>query len=73
MIPTPASQDDNRRLSDNLDEIVARRVEFLTQYQNAAYARRYSDFVAKARKAEGEQGERPRPGSPRPSRATCSS
>jgi indolepyruvate ferredoxin oxidoreductase len=53
LIPTQASQDDNRRLSENLDEIIARRAEFLTQYQNAAYARRYSDFVAKARKAEG--------------------
>jgi indolepyruvate ferredoxin oxidoreductase len=54
LIPTQASQDDNRRLSESLDEIVARRVEFLTQYQDAAYARRYNDFVAKARKAEGE-------------------
>jgi indolepyruvate ferredoxin oxidoreductase len=55
LIPTQASQDDNRRLSESLDEIIARRVEFLTQYQDAAYARRYSDFVARARKAEGER------------------
>jgi indolepyruvate ferredoxin oxidoreductase len=55
LIPTAAAQDDNRRLSEDLDEVIARRVEFLTQYQNADYARRYADFVAKARKAEAEQ------------------
>jgi indolepyruvate ferredoxin oxidoreductase len=56
-IPTAAAQDDNRRLSDDLDEVIARRVEFLTQYQNADYARRYGDFVAKARKAENEKAK----------------
>jgi indolepyruvate ferredoxin oxidoreductase len=56
-IPTAAAQDDNRRLSESLDEVIARRVEFLTQYQNADYARRYGDFVAKARKAEGEKAK----------------
>ena len=34
--PTPA-----RHISESLDEIVARRVDFLTAYQNAAYAARY--------------------------------
>jgi indolepyruvate ferredoxin oxidoreductase len=56
-IPTAAAQDDNRRLSEGLDEVIARRVEFLTQYQNADYARRYGDFVAKARKAESEKAK----------------
>src|SRR6185436_17750275 len=37
---------DDARLSRSLDEVVARRVAFLTEYQNAAYAKRYSDFVA---------------------------
>ncbi len=34
-----------RRLSVTFDEIVQRRVEFLTAYQNAAYATRYRSFV----------------------------
>ncbi len=51
-IPTPAAQDENRRLSESLDEMIERRVAFLTDYQNAAYARRYSNLVAKVRDAE---------------------
>jgi indolepyruvate ferredoxin oxidoreductase len=43
---------DDARLSRSLDEVIARRVKFLTDYQNAAYAKRYSDFVAKVRAAE---------------------
>jgi indolepyruvate ferredoxin oxidoreductase len=43
---------DDERLSRSLDEVVARRVAFLTDYQNAAYARRYADFVGKVRAAE---------------------
>jgi indolepyruvate ferredoxin oxidoreductase len=56
-LPTPSTQDDNRRLSDSLDEIVARRVEFLTKYQNADYARGYGDFVARVRDAEAGQAK----------------
>jgi indolepyruvate ferredoxin oxidoreductase len=41
-----------RQLSQSFEETVARRVEFLTQYQNAAYAGRYRDRVAKAQSAE---------------------
>ncbi len=43
---------DDARLSRSLDEVIARRVAFLTDYQNARYARRYSDFVAMVRDAE---------------------
>ncbi|AXK73292.1 indolepyruvate ferredoxin oxidoreductase family protein [Lysobacter sp. TY2-98] len=43
---------DDARLSRSLDEVIARRVKFLTEYQNAAYAKRYADFVAKVRSAE---------------------
>jgi indolepyruvate ferredoxin oxidoreductase len=43
---------DDLRLSRSLDELVARRVAFLREYQNAAYAQRYADFVAKVRAAE---------------------
>jgi indolepyruvate ferredoxin oxidoreductase len=41
-----------RQLSQSFDEMVARRVEFLTRYQNAAYAGRYRDRVAAAQAAE---------------------
>jgi indolepyruvate ferredoxin oxidoreductase len=44
----PASQ----RLSQSLDEIIERRRAFLTDYQDAAYAKRYTDLVAKVRTAE---------------------
>jgi indolepyruvate ferredoxin oxidoreductase len=40
----------------SLDERVTRRVEFLTAYQNAAYAKTYQDFVLKVRRAEEEKG-----------------
>ncbi len=39
-------------MSESLDDMVRRRVEFLTGYQNAAYARRYADLVAQVRSAE---------------------
>ena len=39
-----------------LDEMVAKRVEFLTGYQNAAYAAEYRAFVAKVRAAEEKLG-----------------
>jgi len=42
------------RLSQTLDEIIERRVEFLTGYQNAAYARRYSALVERVRDAEAK-------------------
>ena len=34
--------------------MIAKRVEFLTAYQNAAYAPRYKAFVDKVRAAEAE-------------------
>src|SRR5207253_10321051 len=43
---------DSQRLSQSLDEMIARRAEFLTAYQDAAYTKRYTDFVAKVRAAE---------------------
>jgi indolepyruvate ferredoxin oxidoreductase len=46
---------DDARLSRSLDELVARRIAFLTDYQDAGYARRYSDFVAKVRDAEEQR------------------
>jgi indolepyruvate ferredoxin oxidoreductase len=36
----------------SVDEVVAKRVDFLTAYQNAAYAQQYSAFVQRVRTAE---------------------
>jgi indolepyruvate ferredoxin oxidoreductase len=60
-LAAPKEVDDVRRLSQSLDEIIARRVSFLTDYQNAAYAARYRTLVEKVRAAEaarapGKQG-----------------
>lgn len=41
----------------SLDEMLAKRVEFLTGYQNADYAKQYQDFVAKVRGAEENLGQ----------------
>ena len=35
--------------------MIARRVKFLTDYQDAAYAKRYADFVAQVRDAEARE------------------
>jgi indolepyruvate ferredoxin oxidoreductase len=43
---------ESRHLSQSLDEIIARRVAFLTDYQNAAYAERYRGLVERVREAE---------------------
>jgi len=40
-----------------LDERIARRVAYLTDYQNAAYAERYRQFVARVRDAEAQLGQ----------------
>ena len=39
-------------LAQTLDDVIARRVEFLTAYQNATYAGRYRDRIAAIRAAE---------------------
>ena len=52
---------------------IARRADFLTGYQDAAYAQRYTDFVARVRAAEAAQGPGRDRARPRPSRATTSS
>ena len=46
--PTPAG----RRIAESFDEVVARRVDHLTRYQNAALAGRYAALVARVREAE---------------------
>jgi indolepyruvate ferredoxin oxidoreductase len=52
--PASDAASDARRLSQSFDEMVERRVAFLTAYQNAAYAARYRKWVDKARRAEAE-------------------
>ncbi len=44
-------------LSHSLDEIVRRRVEFLTDYQNAAYADKYRALVDRVRQAEAAKAK----------------
>jgi indolepyruvate ferredoxin oxidoreductase len=48
----PASMPPSHHLSDTPDQVVSRRVAFLTDYQNAAYAARYAARVERVRKAE---------------------
>jgi indolepyruvate ferredoxin oxidoreductase len=50
--PAAGTLTDARVLSRSFDEVVARRSDYLTAYQNAAYAARYRDWVARARAAE---------------------
>ena len=56
---------------ETLDALVARRVEFLTAYQNAAYAREYRGLrgAGPGRRSAAGQDRR----WPKPWRATCSS
>ncbi|MBV9861594.1 MAG: indolepyruvate ferredoxin oxidoreductase family protein [Alphaproteobacteria bacterium] len=50
---TPAGAlPESHRLSETLDEIIARRVAFLTDYQDAAYAERYAGLVRRVRETE---------------------
>jgi indolepyruvate ferredoxin oxidoreductase len=48
----PEARPESQRLSQSLDETIARRRAFLAAYQDEAYAKRYEDFVAKVRAAE---------------------
>jgi indolepyruvate ferredoxin oxidoreductase len=45
----------DQHLSRSLEELVERRVKFLTDYQNASYASRYKALVDKVREAEKEK------------------
>ncbi|HET6224592.1 MAG TPA: DUF6537 domain-containing protein, partial [Dongiaceae bacterium] len=50
--PAPEAVSEARRLSQSFDEMVARRVAFLTAYQNAAYATRYRRWVDRTKAVE---------------------
>ncbi len=45
---------EHHRLSQTLDEVIARRKAFLADYQDAAYAARYLRLVERVRAAEGK-------------------
>jgi indolepyruvate ferredoxin oxidoreductase len=45
------------QMPQGLETLVRRRVAFLTEYQDAAYARRYEEFVENVRRAEGRLGK----------------
>ncbi|MEX0752899.1 MAG: indolepyruvate ferredoxin oxidoreductase family protein [Xanthobacteraceae bacterium] len=52
----PAGEvNDDRRLSQSFEETVERRVQYLTDYQDAAYAARYARVVEQTRAAEAAQ------------------
>ena len=46
---------DDERVSRSIDEAIARRLVFLTDYQDMAYARRYRDLVEKVHAAESSK------------------
>ncbi|HWM46154.1 MAG TPA: indolepyruvate ferredoxin oxidoreductase family protein [Xanthobacteraceae bacterium] len=48
----PETDIPSRKLSQGFDEVVARRVAFLTDYQDAAYAERYRALVERTRAVE---------------------
>ena len=56
-LATPATVIEFKR-TQTLEEVIAKRVELLTAYQDAAYAKQYSDFVAKVQAAEGALGSK---------------
>jgi indolepyruvate ferredoxin oxidoreductase len=45
------------QLSQSLDELIQRRVEFLTDYQNAAYAQQYRSLVEQVRETEAAKSK----------------
>jgi indolepyruvate ferredoxin oxidoreductase len=55
---TPAKVIEFKR-SQSLDDIIKRRVELLTAYQDAAYAGQYLNFVEQVRAAEGKLEGKP--------------
>lgn len=50
--PAAESLDDNRRLSQTLDDIINRRVAFLRSYQGGRYARRYRNLISRVKLTE---------------------
>jgi len=53
--PAPEARDEHRQLSQSFEEMVSRRVKFLTAYQGRLYARRYRKWVEKAKEIEANR------------------
>jgi indolepyruvate ferredoxin oxidoreductase len=53
--PAPETSDENRELSQSFEEMVSRRVKFLTAYQSKRYAKRYKKWVEQAKEIEQER------------------
>ncbi len=51
----PEAKPESQRLSDTVEEMIARRVKYLTDYQDAAYAERYRALVSTVQKVEAER------------------
>jgi indolepyruvate ferredoxin oxidoreductase len=51
----PVPQAGHLKLSADLDEMINRRISFLTDYQNKAYAERYARLVLEVRRAEHDR------------------
>jgi len=45
---------ESRKLSETLDEVIARRQDFLSEYQSRRYGRRYRTLVERVREAEAK-------------------
>ncbi len=55
LVAADAAMPESRHRSRDLDELIARRVAYLTDYQDAAYARRYRTLVERVREVEQER------------------
>ncbi|MGO1120134.1 indolepyruvate ferredoxin oxidoreductase family protein [Rhodovibrionaceae bacterium A322] len=56
-LATPTQVIPSHKISQSLDEIIDRRIELLTAYQNFSYADRYAQLVARVRKAEADKAK----------------
>src|SRR5258705_698055 len=54
LIAQPGKATQTAAVAETLDDIIARRVAFLTAYQNAAYGKRYAGKLAALRQAEAK-------------------
>ncbi|MFO3706175.1 indolepyruvate ferredoxin oxidoreductase family protein [Xanthomonas codiaei] len=54
-VDAPAALLDDEQLAASLDEAIARRIAFLTDYQDAAYAQRYRALVDRVRSHEAQR------------------
>ncbi|MCC8536459.1 indolepyruvate ferredoxin oxidoreductase family protein [Xanthomonas axonopodis pv. poinsettiicola] len=54
-VDAPAALLDDEQLAASLDEAIARRIAFLTDYQDAAYAQRYRALVERVRSHEAQR------------------